>query len=436
MEEVRNLGLLRPIPNGADRDIRVAVEWNRFVAGGIADAPEYGWRKLFDTPLAAALGKALWNEGMDRICEMRKAAGLDAFPADQLRDRTGARALMPIGSDEILRAAEAAAEGAALAGSGIHPFFMMGSTITCPKTDAHLVWAENRLIDPEIGAVVFPDGDFRKGAYVPLEAWAAPKPFRHVEIPLPSGILMMADWFRIPGFNDGVGKEDYSGPGIGSDLGIDQRTQDHFERLGLMRIHATNCVPSVMRDGEALRVGHFDEDHEDFWAENPDDPDDVIPSGLQPPEIVGRVCCDLWDVTFADREVLIDILMAGSAAIDANGGIGVRGDEVTGAPRDRDEAGAMLDLYAHQNDVAVVTFEPGTVLHCYMATGHGTMEFGEEFESADLERKEWLKDMFVLSARPLALTPDMAAKVDEPDWLAPEREDVPAIYGEPFLGPM
>ncbi|RMJ18562.1 hypothetical protein PHISP_08828, partial [Aspergillus sp. HF37] len=51
----------------------------------------------------------------------------------------------------------------------------------------------------------------------------------------------MADWFRIPGFNEGVRDPEDEYRSINSDQGIDERTRDHFERLGLMRIHTTNC---------------------------------------------------------------------------------------------------------------------------------------------------------------------------------------------------
>jgi hypothetical protein len=205
-----------------------------------------------------------------------------------------------------------------------------------------------------------------------------PKPIRQVEITLPSGILMMADWFRIPGFTEGVGKDDYSKPSINSDLGIDERTRDHYERLGLMRIHTGNCVPNLIKDGEAIRVGYFDEDHEAFWTE------DGERCEVAMPEMAGRVCCDLWDVTFADREILIDILMAGAAAIEANGGIGDRDREVTGYPTSRERAGEMLDAYVKEHDLPRLEYAPGQALQITMASGHGTMVFCDKFNSPDV----------------------------------------------------
>lgn len=111
----------------------------------------------------------------------------------------------------------------------------------------------------------------------------------------------MADWFRIEGFSEGVeAAMDPDAPDISSHMGVDLRTQACFEELGLMRIHATNCAPSVLRDGAVIRVAQVSEDD-----------DDDEDAGIQGADHVGRICCDLWDVTFADREILIDIIVAG-----------------------------------------------------------------------------------------------------------------------------
>ncbi|MCW3783017.1 hypothetical protein [Defluviimonas salinarum] len=425
--ELRGLGLLKPVPHGVDRGIHEAEEWNAFVADGAEAEPKWGWQWIFSLPLPRAIGEGLFRAGLDAIMEAREAAGLDAFAGRSQAERVGPKALMPVDAALIGEIARAAAETAAMYGSGQWKFFSTSEGPTCPKTDQRLRWSDEHLLDPMLGSYIYPEGGkMRDVRFELIGAFDAPMPCRHVEITLPSGILYMADWFRIPGFNEGVGKDDPDEASINSDLGVDLRTRDHVERLGLMRIHTTNCYPAVMREGDILRVGHFNEEHDDLWQENPEEPGDVVRTDIPEPDMVGRVCCDLWDVTFADQEILKDILMAGAAAIEANGGIGDRGREVKGAPATRQEAQRLLEDYARENDIVRLEFAPGTTLHVYMATGGKVELFAERFESPDLPKKAWIEDLFLISTRPLEVDPYL---VDEPGWAWPERYAAPAENG-------
>lgn len=303
--DMRAEGLLQKIPHGADRNISHVIEWNNFIDGGLDAKPKYGWRSLMELPLCKMISGAMFSAGHSVIGDVRVAAGLDRYPGDNETSRTGSKALMPYTDAMIDDMANSCAQIAALCGSGEMGFISMGDSVTCPKTDQRLAWAEDELLSPRLGIM-----HYNPSRFEPLEAFDKPKPIRHVEIQVPSGELFFADWFRIKGFTEGVqgGKEeDYSKPSISSDLGADERTQDHFERLGLMRIHTTNCVPSIFKEGDNFRVGNWDEDHDDFWTPNPEDPDDYVRSAVPAPNKVGSVCCDLWDVTFADRTVLEDI---------------------------------------------------------------------------------------------------------------------------------
>ena len=51
LEELRDLGVLHPIPHGADRQVREAVEWNGFVEKGRSGISEYGLRDLMTSPM-------------------------------------------------------------------------------------------------------------------------------------------------------------------------------------------------------------------------------------------------------------------------------------------------------------------------------------------------------------------------------------------------
>lgn len=423
--DLQAAGLLKAVPHGADRNVREAVEWNALVAGGRDGVSEYGWHAVIDTPLGRAIGETVWTAGYDAIRAAREAVGLDRNPADEPSGRTGVKSLMRCSDeliDHVVKVCIAQMEGCA---TGVLRFFQIGGDAPyCPKTDARLSWAEGRLLDPALGkwdhGTYDPETKKRTPArFDLLEAFDGPKPIRHVELKAPSGTILMADWFRIPGFNEGIADlNEFKRPSINSDRGVDERTQDHYERLGLLRVHTTNCYPRVSRDGDLIRVGHFDEDHEDLWVEDPNAEYGQRFLDEKVPAEVGRVCCDLWDVTFADREILADILVAGGEAIAANGGFGDRDMEVKGAALTREEAFALLDAYAKEHDVVRLDFEPGASLHVYMATGSRVERFHEHFFSVDVQRHEWMEDMFLLSPEPLQVSADL---VDETDWPWPER---------------
>lgn len=415
LEELRSLGRLEKIPAGEERGLPEVKAWNRFVENGAAAFENWDLHALMRCPLPNAINQGAWSAVYETVKDMRMARGLDLIVDGSAT--AGPKASFQITLEDLETLATAAALGAVSRGCGMTTEIMIGrSELRCRKTDELLEWKEAALLAPIVGKWHYPDRASGLASYFePVVPMEIPKPIRQVEFTLPSGILMMADWFRIPGFTEGVGKDDYSKPSINSDLGIDERTRDHYERLGLMRIHTGNCVPNLIKDGEAIRVGYFDEDHEAFWTEDGDR------SEVAMPEMAGRVCCDLWDVTFADRDILIDILMAGAAAIEANGGIGDREREVTGYPTSREEAGQMLDAYAEDSYVPRLEFEPGTVLQVTMATGHGSMDFHNKFRSADLSDWPAMEDMFILSVNEIRPDPKIEADVEKADWSWPER---------------
>lgn len=416
LEELRELDLLKPIPHGADRGIREAVEWNSFVERGREGISEYGMYSLMRCPLPTAIAQGAWEGAYETLRELREARGFDRHAGVYAKDKVGPKADMPMTRADLPAIAEAAARQACLKGSGRKPHVMVGQTITCQKTDARIEWKEEAFLAPSLGIWHYPEwGKPGRSRFEDLEPWIAPKTMRHVEITLPSGVLMMADWFRIPGFNEGVADPEESYRSINSDAGIDERTRDHFERLGLMRIHTTNCVPNLVKDGDAIRVGWLDEDHDSFWTE------DGKRKDVELPESLGNICCDLWDATFADREILIDILVAGGEKIVASGGKDRHGEEIKGYVTTREGAAALLDAYDGHGYVRRIEFEPGTKLQVYMATGHGSQEFHEKFRSPDLSDWEFMEEMFILSTKKLEIDPEIVQQVEEADWAWPER---------------
>lgn len=416
LDELRDAGLLQQVPHGADRQVGEAREWNGFVENGRAGISEYGLSYLMRTPLPMAIAQGAWEGAYDCLKELRVARGFEMHAGYSASDKVGPKADMPMTPENLPAIAEAAACNARLTGSGMRCHIMIGRDITCRKTDARLAWKEEAFLAPSLGIWHYPEwGTKGQTRFEDLGPWEAPKPMRHLEVSLPSGVLLMADWFRIPGFNEGVRDPEDEYRSINSDQGIDERTRDHFERLGLMRIHTTNCVPNLVRDGAAIRVGWIDEDHDSLWTE------DGARTDVELPETLGNICCDLWDATFADREILIDILVAGGARLAANEGKDDRDRAVTGFATSREKAAALLDAYvAEERHVRRLDFEPGATLHVYMATGHGAQSFGEKFCSPDLSDWKFMDELFVLSTDRLALDQAIAELVEEADWAWPQ----------------
>lgn len=417
LEELRDQGLLQPIPHGADRQVGEAVEWNGFVEQGRAGISEYGLNCLMRAPLPMAIAQGAWEGAYDHLKALRVARGFEMHAGHSASEKVGAKADMPMTAEDLPAIAEAAASAAERVGTGMQRHVMIGRDITCRKTDARLAWKEGALLAPSLGIWHYPEwGAKGRARFEDLGPWEAPKPMRHLEITLPSGVLMMADWFRIRGFNEGVKDPEDEYRSINSDQGIDERTRDHFERLGLMRIHTTNCMPNLVRDGDAIRVGWLDEDHDSLWTE------DGTRTEVELPETLGNICCDLWDATFADREILIDILVAGGEKLAANDGKDDCDRVVAGYATSRDEAAALLDAYAaEERHVRRLDFEPGTALHVYMATGHGAQAFGEKFRSADLSEWDFMDELFIISTKELEIDPEIAGQVENADWAWPER---------------
>lgn len=374
LEEIRDLGILQPMTAGPDRGIREALAWNSFVAEG-REGLGQGVHALMRTPLPKAIWLTLMEGAHDLARGARKSRKL-AWGEP-----------VPLSGDALPALAQKAEDQLALVASGQRQIVTI-DTVACPKTDAYFSWAEGELFSPFLG-----EHDAH-GKFKPIAPFEAPKPLRHLTFTLPSGVLLAADWFRLPGFTEAVEKDDGTGPSINSDLGVDLRTKDHFERLGLLRVHTTNCVPAFVQDGDAVRVGHFNDEDDAFYTEDGERNDTALP------EVVGRVCCDLWDVTFSDREILIDLLEKG------------------GKFPDREAAAAVLDAYVGEGegDVTRLTFAPGTKLHLYMATGGDVSIFAETFRSPDISDWPCMEDMFVLSTRELTADPDL---VEEADWVWP-----------------
>jgi hypothetical protein len=149
--------------------------------------------------------------------------------------------------------------------------------------------------------------------FVPLQPGDISAPTLHeVSLPVPSGTLLISDWFRHDAFNALVDKAlETDHPDINSEAGCVERTQRLAQDLGIGTVYVGNSSPSIIVDPQGVRVG---------WAADGDAYDDASGEG-EPKDMrreqerkaplvgqeAGRVCTDMWWVTMIDKQVLVDL---------------------------------------------------------------------------------------------------------------------------------
>ena len=399
LEDLRREGLLTPCPNNGPRAVPSIEAWNRWLEGAY-DVPSddrpredrWGEQSLADAPGFKTLQNCLFRQVVDT--EQR------IWQRDHPEDKRGfGDAKIPIEEaevDEMLRATCARIITAyAQEDSNDNIGFM---DLRSQQTGDALV-LQNSFLTPVLCAR---PKDYRSEP-VPLPPVDAPSSIRHLELSLPSGVLCMADWFRIDGFNEGlkslIGEEDsYE---INYATGLDARARDYFEKAGLVIVQVGGVSPAAYDDTPGVwRMGRVDEDHEAFWTG-----DGERVRGSSPPPEAWRTCTDLWANTFADREVIVDILMASDRY------------------RERVDAVRALTEYADGYGVSMTDLGVDR-LHLYLPTGQGVHagDFNEVFRAAELGRAEWREDAYVMSAAPLTVDPRILEACDWRERVRPDPE--------------
>lgn len=389
LEELRAEGLLAPCPNNGPRGVGPLEAWNRWLAGAYDAPPEardredrYGEHRLADAPGFRTVSNCLIRAVVEterRVWERnhpgeRYGSGSKEDPVDRADVEAGFR-------DACARIITAYAEEETTDNIG---FMDLQGRQTSER-----FMLERSFLTPVLCAV---PSDYASDP-VPLPPLEAPRSVRHLELSLPSGTLVMADWFRIDGFNEGLrallgGEDDFE---INYADGLDARARAYFERAGLVIVQVGNTSPAAYADTPGVwRMGHVDEDHDAFWTEE----GEPRPN-LTAPEPVWRTCTDLWANTFADREVILDILMASEKYPD------------------RADALSAFDAYAQEYGVSVTELGVDRI-HLYVPTGHGVQaeDFSAVFRAAEITPADWREDAYVLSATPLTVEPDLLAPCD------------------------
>lgn len=158
---------------------------------------------------------------------------------------------------------------------------------------------------------------------------------RHLELLAPSGELLLADWFRLEGFDEIVSELTSDRGGVSSAHGQEAASALYATRAGFMSVAASDQDASVVvRVDGRIEIG--------VRASEEDAP---ILDGTE----VGVLDSDLWWVSAIDRLVLTDLLARKA------------GPEV---------ALARVAKYVESGGPTVVRVPPGTTLHVYFESQH------------------------------------------------------------------
>lgn len=187
----------------------------------------------------------------------------------------------------------------------------------------------------------------------------------HLTLEVPSGQLLVADWFRLDAFTTQA-KQAVGLLALSSVAACAERTRRLAAAVGALSVYAGDTGPSVHAHAGGIQVG------------TPREPSAAHPSPQGPP--LGQVVCDLHWVTAIDRQVLEDVL----ARL---------------VPRD--VAAAQVAAYLdHHDSVVRVEVPPGTY-HVYFA-GNPRV-FAQRFAMNEVDMAGFSQPVFVL--HPHALTP-------------------------------
>ncbi|MFX4300002.1 hypothetical protein [Pseudosulfitobacter pseudonitzschiae] len=395
MDDLRIQGYCAPCPNNGPREVGSMTAWNLWMKGKFEgeDLPfdiQILRHRLNDSPAFAMVEGIIMRAGFevsDRIWMEEHPGEKKTYAPDEEKIIPAAR--IP----EIFSVArEALLECFTHEKDRI--MMMRTENLRSSNDGAYYVLAGS-FLKPELA--LRPE-DYTKDP-IALPALSAPSYIRHLEIPMPSGKLVMADWFRIDGFQEGIealcGDDDYD---INTAKGLDQRARDYFEKAGIAIVQVGNTSPDAISETDGIwRMGYFDEDHDEFWT------DDEKRSDVGQPDISWKTCTDLWANTFADRETVISVLMA---------------SEIYG---DRSAAGAALDDYIEQSYGANCIDLGVSTLHLYAPTGAGIHKgnFNTTFKASEIEQRDWIDDMYILSRETLTVDPEL---IEEETWVAAELE--------------
>lgn len=276
LEEQRDTGRMAPFEGLENRSMRFPDAWNAFLAGTEAE-----WQYTLPNQMAHFV--LIWAiDG--RIKGDREDGG----------DMT-----------QTIPAAYAALCGRMDEGRIVKPTFLPIMTpqpaiddIRCEATGARC----RAIIEDWRPRLERLEMEERRG-WIPLERVAA-QPAQTVEIDLPTGELLIADFIRAPGVAEAyeraidkrMGDSRYGPAGcVSSEIGRYATTRAVLKGTGMLEISTRDVSVSVHRDGDAL-VFTDAHDHTD---------EDPAVVGMKK---VAEICCDRNTVVLADRSVVARLM--------------------------------------------------------------------------------------------------------------------------------
>lgn len=221
---------------------------------------------------------------------------------------------------------------------------------------------------PTLGSVAFTED--HKSSFTPFApGQLTPPKLEHVVIPVPSGELLINDWFRVPGFTemtDAIAR-DNGNPDIGSTQGRADLSRIYAEKAGFVSVFVGGSFPHVIKRDGRLLVGCVDIEGE------------IVVPGKD----LGRVDTNLRWATMIDRQVLVDFLATATS------------------PAEAEAAVATMEKESRQ-ELIKVKLPPGEY-HLYFAGREDVFE--KEFKSNQVDMSAFERPMIVLSPDALDLKP-------------------------------
>jgi len=198
----------------------------------------------------------------------------------------------------------------------------------------------------------------------------------HVEINVPSGELLVADWFRLEQFNTIINelKDENDRIDLNSAKGISDKTK-LMASINMAHVYVGNTCPSVKKTADDLIIvcatNYYDDDIEQM-----SDNMDIDHSW--------NICTDLWWASLIDKQTLIDLLSQRMTL---------------------EEATKEVNDYLNKNkDTPIINVKPGTY-HLYF-TDHYE-KFSSRFESQELDISSLGSPYLLFSPKPIPLNSDV-----------------------------
>ena len=375
MQALRAENLVHACPNNGPREVRAMAVWNEWVkTGNVEKGDDFHHRHvLFNSTgfgfLKGSLHRNffLFREKQTQSEKAKKnITSPDSSPPDF--SESDFDSVLSQSAKDLIKGMT----GNPLITPFLH--FHMGHYLYCHLTEKPLSFGDNPL-----RPMLMENNTYGERKALPI--LKTPKIARHMILELPSQTLVMADWFRIKGFREGlialVGHDNHA---INCANGLDERMRDYIEKAGLAIVQVFEMSPEAYSDKNGIwRMGYINQEHETFLGQ------DGYPTDISPPEPLWETCTDIWANCLADRQIIVDILMASK----------LYGNRKT--------AGEILDAYIENTFGANSIAMPNTErLHIYAPTGYAVEEkFSQMFQADEIEQRDWQKDGYILSVNPL-----------------------------------